>query len=647
MTALVLVEFAEDIPVAIRRRRADPEQVRLIALTPEAAELLEAQAQPYAVPFEPDDIPVLNKLAMENLSRTLALSEWVSARLSALKPELNAIGFEPVRCHFHEVFTLFNAYAIRIYALRQLLGRFAAEQVIFFRTGSPSPAPIVFQAGESVWSEIGDALQQGFCMPNWAKKIRWEGWPSCCSVASVRKRNLAKLTLKQRAINWVLQKKSFRTGMDWLRILRALAQRSNLKTVRSQSDARRLLVIGSGTDIRWVVEEARAAAFRLTEWPNESVALRPSVVLTPEWAKCLSIDYQTNSDEGLNRIFQWDQVDWRPAMRAKWNGFFLAEAAKAMTVFQMLRDNLKTDRPTLVLHGEVGHQSWLRTRLEAARSLKVPTAFYQWGGGYGYYVQPFLETNELQSDLALVYTPHIAEVFTRQVANSHLGAHAKSLSVGSPYFAHLRERTVRVSEPPLLPKKIFFLPENLGGAYWYGPNWGLEDNLRSLLHKTILRGLVAWGRLPVVLKLHPSTGSLAAESTTAWLEREHLPVEVKRAPLSTLLRQENLWVIEHPSTVFQEILVAGGRVVYVNTRCVELYPEAEEAVRAAALVIDGWASDFSQQLSSALDSILAGWMPNPVPFLTCYVHSGEHRTARRVAHSALETILQSVSLKSD
>lgn len=95
MTALVLVEFAEDIPVAIRRRRADPEQVRLIALTPEAAELLEAQAQPYAVPFEPDDIPVLNKLAMENLSRTLALSEWVSARLSALKPELNAIGLSP------------------------------------------------------------------------------------------------------------------------------------------------------------------------------------------------------------------------------------------------------------------------------------------------------------------------------------------------------------------------------------------------------------------------------------------------------------------------------------------------------------------------------------------------------------------------
>jgi hypothetical protein len=631
---LVLVEFIEDCPMAIRQRRVDPDQIQLVALTPEAADCLDAQGQPYLLPYHPEDIPHLRAWTTDNLRRTEQLSKWLAQRLADRVPQMSRTSFNPLRCHFLEAFTLLNAYTICTYALRHLCRRTQATRILFFRPHEPAASPLVFQPGESVWGEVAHALQHRTCRPAWAEGISWSAFASRATRASVQRRVRANFPWERRLRNWACRQK---------RRVRAWSQpwRGSLP-LRTEPNAPRSLVlaVGSGPDLTWIFEEiSRRPTCQLLHWAMPDEEPKPAPIFVPPELWTLMTEFF--SDEAVGVACTWEGADWRPAMRVKWEGFFRVVIPSAWAHFLSVRNVLAARRPAVVLHGELGHGSWERTCLEAARSFDVPTAFHQWGGGYGYYQQAYLQANELQSDVALVYTPTIAEVFDRQVADSRFGARARSLAVGSCAFVDFHERVSAAGVRRGSSRYVVYLPTCLKGAYWYGQNGDLEDTLAFALQKAILNALVAWGRLPVVLKLHPNPAH-APEPTRAWLRRQRLPITVNRRPLAELLHAEYLWVVDAPSTVFQEILVAGGQAIVVNSGSLEFHPGAEAAMREGARVVDGWSADFDRHLRDALEALFDGWRPNPEPFLSRYVGSTTSLTAQATASRALERLLNAL-----
>ena len=128
MSTLVLVEFLEDVPSALRL--AQSSGATLVALTPEAMEALDGAAQK----FEPwttrrqcerDDL-----LASESLSRVATLADCMTPR----KPNALSIA----SCHAHDLHALFCSVAFRALALHELVERFAPTEIIGFQ---PLPMP--------------------------------------------------------------------------------------------------------------------------------------------------------------------------------------------------------------------------------------------------------------------------------------------------------------------------------------------------------------------------------------------------------------------------------------------------------------------------------------------------------------------------
>lgn len=609
--------------------RANPTHVELLATTPEVCEIFETNDLPYHMPFSVNDIPSLNDMMVDNIARVNQWSAWIERQIEECMPEASHLAFNPVRCCVTSALSFFTAYSSRVYALGRLIATLRPNKFLYFRPIPLNLTPLVFQPGESAWAEIAYAIQQNVCRPSWSSSITWESFPSLATRHSVKKRISKNYSLSLRIRRWLGDKK--------VKTLSFLGQFRQHAAFQASADPKIVILDGGGVELLWLLREAKSRPhLQSIYWPTDRCLKRGTgVPIDP--AALAEIQTRCLKDPMVTPICAWDSVDWRPAMSGKLMAFFRKEWGRLWNAFQDANETMKDREGVSVIHGEVGHQNIVRTWLESATSLKIPTYFYQWGGGYGYYIQTYIELNELRSNYALTYTQTIANVFDQQVRTSSYGARVQSFPIGSPYFAHLRTQAGS-AHSSATPTHIFYVPTTFSGMYWYGPNSNLEDTLLFQLQKIIIAGLLSWGRLPVVLKLHP-TRVHASDSLQGWIKRKRLSIEICSTLLEKQLKPQYMWTIDYPSTILQQILVAGGRTIYVTTGNLNLYAEAQEAVKKSCIVIDGWAADFNKKLAAGLDRMMAGWQPDAPYFLRRYVNSEPPEAPETIARRALDTIL--------
>ncbi len=601
-------------------------QSKLVALTPDAAEAIEALGEEYLCPFISSEIETYSTLIDDSLERVRGLTDWFEKLLVKTAPEVSAVSFSPLRFCFLSMLSLFVQFRLEVHALRRLFSERRPEKIFYFKPSCSSRFPLTYQMGESSWAAILEYLKESVVRSDWAQGVSLQEVETSRATGDfLVKRTGFAWAWKGRARDWAVRQRE-----KW-RLFNPFS-RWCTKFSAGEKNPIDLAFLNSGYELNWL---RRVAAKRhdvrirnLTEGKRREKGHPPF----EPWMEGLEETFFSDSMAGS--LCSWEQIDWRAAMSEKWRGFFHLFLPKAWDDFCRWRKTLAASPPAMVFHEEIGHGTFARTVVDAAMSLGIPTGFYQWGGGWGYYKHLHVKENELRSDIAFSYTSTVSTEFLND--KKKVLSNSEDFSIGSPYFAALKEKTAGGSSRPI--DRITYLPTIIKGGYYYGLD--LEDNLYFVLMKKILSSLDRWGKRPITLKLPPASNFQMLSPIKDWIRRTHLDVTISHVSLRRLFPTSNLWVIDYPSTVLQEILTAKECAIYVNTRACPLRPEAEEAVSRATLMVDGWAEGFDGKFYQQLDRALNGWRPDSRLFLNKYVNMEETGSAKQVAEKGLEKIIR-------
>jgi hypothetical protein len=596
VSALVLVEFQEDVPEAIRAARTAGG--RLVAASAEAVQALEDAGAAGETWTADADVAREHRLGEANLGRVRALAAAVDDAVAKMVPGAAADGFSFARCWGQQLLIAVNAVSYRAAGLRALLARHVPSEVIWFRQAAPGRGGLVWEPGDSVWSDVCAALAAR--PPDGAA---WTDRPSESDPPRVRRRIARAAAPGVGALAGAAARLVRRRAAAMRR--RAASAPPAVETGASRPC---VLVLGGGAELDRAAP--RLDDFRIVRWPDapapDAVAIGPDAV-----ARASRASLEAARSAGA---LDWDGFDGASALAGRWFRWFAADLEATLGTFLAARRLLEAQGPALVFHGEIGPDWKRRTVLEAAGSLRVPRALYQWGGNYGYMRQPYLAAAELRSDVMLTYTPEVADGL-RRGATAGPDPVPEARPVGSLYFAESAPR-FRASAGA---DRIVYVPSALTGPYRYGPYLCLDDAAFYVLERRIAGALAR--RFPgrVVLKLHP-WNRLAFDPIARWARRERLALQVSTVPLEEAASSAAVWIIDTLATVLQQIALTGRPAIYVDTRSVRPLPEAETAIRETVDWIDGWSPALEGEIAAAVDRALSGrGRANGRAFVTRYV----------------------------
>ncbi|MGE0445118.1 MAG: hypothetical protein AB7P99_07800, partial [Vicinamibacterales bacterium] len=296
-------------------------------------------------------------------------------------------------------------------------------------------------------------------------------------------------------------------------------------------------------------------------------------------------------------LLTWSGVSGHAVMKPKWQALLdrLPATVRRFAHARALVDSLA---PQAVVHGEIGLSHQMRTVIEAARSLGIPTVFQQWGGNYGYIRQPYLAGAELRSSGVIAYTSPVAECLRQNGTGGRLDVRIAA----SPYFATLRSRLGRSASSPA-GRPCIYVPSPLVGPLRYGPSLMLDDSLQHRVQRRVVASLAPLAACPFVLKVAPRRVS-AVDPLDEWLRRTSPAATIDHRPLDQLLDEPAVWVTDGPATTLQQVTLSGEPVIFVDTRGATWYPDARRCLERTVTVVDAWSPDFEARLRSAVVAAL-------------------------------------------
>lgn len=574
MSALVLVEFAEDAPEAVRTARR--ERAGIVALTPDAMQALDEAGAAYAIWTDAAQQAREDDLAYENLTRLPRVCAAIDeAVLGALGPNLPA-GFSFANCWRQPLLVLLDALAFRGAGLLALLAAHDSTRVFYFRPLERTGERLTWPAGESVWAAVLAGAFPGLAVDRVAVGSK-------ATPAAVRRRIFRSRLSTVRRAGWMRARAAARRAADWVRP--RAAERPDANPVGG-----RVLILGRGAEL----DRAATAltSWDVLRWPHLPAANRG---IPLEAVQAIA----GGSFHGLREsgLLLWPGFDAAPAIERRWSEWVGAALPSTLARFEASARALADLSPDLILHGEVGPDVSTRTVLEAAASLRIPRIIYQWGGNYGYVEQPYLACQELRSDLMLTYTPAVARDL-RTTATAGPDPVPPARAVGSFYFAEFRRGSRHAAGDALV-----YAPSALTGAYRYGPHLCLDDTALFALERRIVGTLAR--RFPgrLIVKLHPGE-RLAVNPIRQWMERSGVSARVTSEPLEDVVPRAAVWVVDALATVFQQAAVTARPIVFVDAGAIRPTREALAAIAAAARHVGADEPDFEDHLCAEVERAL-------------------------------------------
>jgi len=273
-------------------------------------------------------------------------------------------------------------------------------------------------------------------------------------------------------------------------------------------------------------------------------------------------------DERFVKLFDFGGVKAFGVMRPRLEHLFLRVLPEFAMLVQRARMLLRKI-PEGVVVGTPAMALPQLAVLVAARSLGMPTALYQHGGGYGVLKSPMVEHHELAlADYFLCYGPKVAEFFRSEpppAPRSPARPRAAVLPVGSAALDELRKRprpSGSRTQSASGTRTVVYVVTNFSGDTGYFDYRTYPDLAYWRLQKEVVLRCARRRDIRLLIKLHPNDG-LSHPMIDLVRDRSLTNCQVLvETPFTDLLDMADLFIIDYPSsTSLLQALTTGRKIL--------------------------------------------------------------------------------------
>ena len=349
-----------------------------------------------------------------------------------------------------------------------------------------------------------------------------------------------------------------------------------------------------------------------------------------------------SGDESARAFFRIDGVNLLPVIEQRLRELTLG-LLRRYTRWAAAMDQIFDTVPDPVVFGSVFVSMEDIACAVVARLKSIPTVTSQHGGFIGYPDVPMLKFSEPQlSDYCLCYGEGVCEEIRRVVSGDIRQPDApvtQPVAVGSASLDRLCARSQRLvhgrrARHPSRGRTVVYVPTLLMGDRRYFSRHIFPDIWYWRLQREVIRLCSRFPDVRLLVKRYPRDN--VQNPIEAWIRHEGIRNchVLRRAPLSDVLDQADLFIIDSPATTLLQALTTSKQIlVYADHRYMRFHPEAVARLTARA-TFSTTRVEFLRDIERALHA--PDWsLPEPIhtDFLRAYgtyLHDGG--SAQRAVH---------------
>lgn len=532
---------------------------------------LEEAGQPYRIPEEFVDRRSLNEIGRNHYEGLEELGRWAAGWLESAHEDL---AVNPVFIHFYRLKLYLDSIALRVAEAAAVLRVLRPVRVVVIRELDDP-----FLAPPDTFEFITlDGPVYASVVPFMAGTLGIE--VETVDVASPARRGRNLRACLPRCNSWLSR---FRDGFTLCQCLVDRFAPGDPAWVLGEGYHDIPHLIGAGREVG--NHKYRSLSFwsgpvgkRCAEWLEggevDWIALEKTLV--HKWAA-------TREDLVRHPVFTVDGVSFFSLVERQLEHLFTKGVVQAEQCYRAARRLARSRRVRYLLATHTGSYRDL-VLTQALKDLGVPVIYAQEGGFSGYceYLMPHF-TELCFSDYFLTYGPGVATWLASPRLTSR--QQGRPLAVGGLRFRTLQSRRATAGRRANGIARVMYIPTaDFHHSLRYAP-LNYSDREYYAIKRRVIETLLSLPDVQVTYKVPPAT--LAHDSCLGFVSKHRDRIRVSEAPLTAVLDEAELFVVDWPSTVLLEVLTTTRPVLVLTDRVVcRPIPEAMRLLRKRAFVAE-------------------------------------------------------------
>jgi hypothetical protein len=603
----------------------------ILALTPRVEYALDKLGYDYVRPEDYHTEEDVHNVGLQDLSTLDNLSEFIDTFLHENWQLLRIQGIFPAFSNRYYLKNLINSVSVRAFIMSRLLTELRPDKVLFFDTRREAAGRDLFFVRESIWSGVIPKAANSHELP--VESLGGNTDPTVSNQYGGTRRFGIIGELKYFAskvpghsIGQALRRELNKFG-------KTSHQPSLSRGISTPSSLPTIINLGKGYSLGHLLREIEAEnSFDIVHWdarsdlnldhqeepidgtPNTS---RPSVQELQETSSRLWS--QIKGLPQFHRFSKFCEIDCYPLIENRLQRFFETDIPEMVLTHFQARTLFKSLNPVAILESVMGDYSKHVVCL-AAKKEGVPFVLYQHGSGRGYVqmesydrvrssggypsVDLFPGGGEFDADYLMVFGEGDAELLTKC---HHVTA--RVLPVGSAALDHLKEpgalsnRTGLMHKYGLDPKKrtVMYVPHAIDGNIRPAPFRSRSPSVLYEIQRQIVDVFADFPEIQLVVKLHPSHLDPRSPVVDLIKDRRLKNCVAVIEPFTSLLPIADLFIGDHCSTAFLEMLTTDRPVLF----CGHLLPSPWAPGKWHPSLLEMWKERvaYSDQMDAFLESL--------------------------------------------
>jgi len=583
--SIVFVELPDQIKKGLTRIDKDSDsRSTLVALTPQVEHELNKLARPYRLPeayHTEDDINEVGRQDSINLQK---LSNFVDSFFHEKWDLLKETEIRPAYLNWYYLKNLINTISIRAFILKQILDAEQPSKIFYFGTQREAISRDLFFRRESCWSLVIPLVAASLGIHceslgensdpsslNSYKAIRKSGYQSHLKHAirelagptkmvHLRKAISAYRNIRQRFSKYLSTAESLTVAPSGLPTVLSLGRSSNVEHVLG------------------VIESQNSLDFLRWDGPNiqkNGGYFSHGVSITQLQDHSKNIWKEIETDPKFRRFFSFWDVDCFPAVERRMQRFIEIDVPEMLQVYHRARAVLASHNPKAVLAGGMGDYSNHVIAL-AANKEEVPFVVYQHGSNRGYVqmesqdlAEPAEFFNERMEMVPADYMLVFGEGDVAFTARSNRG-NTSVVPVGSAVLDSAKKYVANTDRKRLQDtwglsdekRTVLYVPPIASVNPRIAPYHSRSPSVLFHMQLKLLEVFREFPETQFIVKLHPSTQDSCSVIAQVISERGPDNCVAIMEPLTSLLPLADLFIADHPSTAFLEMLTTDRPILF-------------------------------------------------------------------------------------
>lgn len=606
-TELIWLESIETAEVD--RSIANRTKATIVALSPQVIDALERAGVPHRTPEEFIDRALLGEVGRRNYDNLEELGRWV---WDWMKSVHESLAVNPVFAHFYRLKLFLDSVGLRVAETAAVLRAMRPAKVIVMQ----GPEDALWASDDSFEFVTTDGPIYGIVVPFVARHLGIEvefekdssrAKPKDDQTVAVRCKAWLSLVREAYALSQCLLDRFRRTETIWV----LGAAYHDMPELLRASDAsgkfrRRNLSLWSSL-----------VGKRYVQWSQRNACETDGLenVLRARWP-------ELQERLASHPLFETVGINYFPLVKGQLTHLFSQGIVETERCFRAAKRLAEGSHVRLLLATHTGsYRDLILT--QALKSLRVPAVYAQEGGFSGYceYHMPhYMELS--QSDYFLTYGPGVATwLVSARLTNRQQG---RPLAVGGLRFRTLQSRRATAGRHANGIARVMYIPTaDFHHSLRYAP-LNYSDREYYTIKRRVIETLLSLPGVQVTYKVPPDT--LSHDSCLGFVSKHRDRIRVSEEPLTAVLDEAELFVVDWPSTVLLEVLTTTRPVVVLIDRIVcRPIPEAMRLLHRRAFVSDNL-DLFLEMIRTVIKdpkSMLKGVQLEDTAFLDAYATGGK------------------------